>query len=458
MYKKLTILLMFLLLISSGSSQAQNLTYGFDGAFFSYGTFDLGTGAFTSLNFVPQGSNYYPVSGDNLGVDEQYAIMADFSFTGFYLWHINFSTLTSDSVAPVGPFAAGQTSVKAMSYDNSSDTWYVISGDDFASAAYLYTMDINTGVLTEIGQIQNASAPVALTIDCVGNAYIVNTEGLMTTTAVLYSLDLTTAAATQIGTNLGFDNVTYGSQDMDYNPENGNLYWTAYWSSGFFSEGGSFRVIDPSAGTSTEISTFGQFETITGFSINALCNVPVELSSFTGSVNGTSVVLSWTTATETNNQGFSVERLSGNSSWQQIGFVPGFGTTTKEHSYSFNDNNLEDGTYSYRLIQKDFDGTMDYSDVVNVAVSSPSQFALNQNYPNPFNPSTKISYSLPEQSFVSIKIYNVTGEEVASLVNGVQTEGQHQVVFNAKNLSSGIYIAKMTAGSFSSTIKMNLLK
>ncbi len=169
-------------------------------------------------------------------------------------------------------------------------------------------------------------------------------------------------------------------------------------------------------------------------------------------------MLSWTTATETNNQGFSVERLSGNSSWQQIGFVPGFGTTSKEHSYSFNDNNLEDGTYSYRLLQKDFDGTTDYSDVVNVEVSSPSQFALNQNYPNPFNPSTKISYSLPEQSFVSIKIYNVTGEEVASLVNGVQTEGQHQVVFNAKNLSSGIYIAKMTAGSFSSTIKMNLLK
>ena len=457
MYKKLTILLTILFLGFAGSIQAQNLTYGFDGAFFTYGTFDLGTGAFTSLNFIPQGNNYYPVSGDNLGVDEQYAIMADFSFTGFYLWHINFSTLTSDSVAPVGPFAAGQTNIKAMSYDNSSDTWYVISGDDFASAAYLYTMDINTGVLTEIGQIQNASAPVALTIDCVGNAYIVNTEGLMTTTAVLYSLDLTTAAATQIGTNLGFDNVTYGSQDMDYNPENGNLYWTAYWSSGFFSEGGSFRVIDPAAGTSTEISTFNQFETITGFSINADCIVPVELSSFNASVNGTSVTLNWTTATETNNQGFSVERMSGNS-WQQIGFVPGFGTTSEKHSYSFNDDNLKAGAYSYRLLQKDFDGSESYSDAVNVVVTKPSNFSLEQNYPNPFNPTTRLSYSIPMQSFVSIKIYNITGEEVASLVNDVQTEGQHQVTFNAKNLSSGIYIAKMTAGSFSSTIKMNLLK
>ncbi len=457
MYKKLTILLIVLFLAVSGYTQAQT-AYAFNGGPFSYGTIDLGTGAFTSMGFIPQGSSYYPVSGDNFGVDEQYAIMADFNLSGFYLWHINFSSLTSDSVAQVSPLAAGQTMVKAMSYNDFSDTWYVISGDDFASAAYLYTMDISTGVLTEVGQIQNANSPVTLAIDCGGNAYIVNVEGLMTTTAVLYSLDLSTAAATLIGTNLGFDNVTFGSQDMDYDPANGNLYWSAYWSSGFFDEGGSFRVIDPAAGTSTEIGTFGSFETVTGFSINANCPVPVELSSFTGSVNGTSVNLSWTTATETNNQGFSVERMSSNSSWKQIGFVPGFGTTTKEHSYSFSDNNPGTGSYSYRLLQQDFDGSSVYSEVVNVDVAQPAVFSLNQNYPNPFNPSTKISYSVPEQSFVSIKIYSISGEEVASLINGIQSVGLHQLIFNAKNLSSGIYIARMTAGSFSSIIKMNLLK
>ncbi len=197
---------------------------------------------------------------------------------------------------------------------------------------------------------------------------------------------------------------------------------------------------------------------ITGLSINADCPTPVEMTSFTASANGNSVTLNWTTATETNNKGFNVERMSGNTSWQQVGFVPGFGTSTQQHSYSFNDNNLNSGAYSYRLIQTDFDGSTNYSDAVNADISRPVVFSLEQNYPNPFNPSTKISYSVPEKSFVSIKVYNVTGEEVASLVNGIQSEGSHLVTFNAKNLSSGIYIARMTAGSFTSSIKMNLLR
>jgi len=88
----------------------------------------------------------------------------------------------------------------------------------------------------------------------------------------------------------------------------------------------------------------------------------------------------------------------------------------------------------------------------------PKEFSLSQNYPNPFNPTTNISYSIPQQSFVSIKVYNITGQEVAVLANGVQTEGHHQATFDAKNLASGIYIVRMNAGSFSSTIKMNLLK
>jgi len=287
---------------------------------------------------------------------------------------------------------------------------------------------------------------------------VVNVEGLMTTTAVLYSLDLTTAAAAQIGTNLGFDNVTFGSQDMDFDPQSGNLYWSAYWSSGFFDEGGSFRVVDALAGTSTELGVFGSFETITGLSINADCPTPVEMTSFSAAAEGNSVTLSWSTATETNNQGFSVERMSGNSSWQQVGFVPGFGTSAQQHSYSFNDNNLNSGSYSYRLKQTDFDGSFDYSEAVSVDVSQPAQFRLDQNYPNPFNPSPKISYSVPEKSFVSIKVYSVTGEEVASLVNGVQSEGLHIVTFNAGNLASGIYLVRLSTGIAASEIKINLIR
>ncbi len=262
MYKKLTILsAMLMIFAASIISHAQTLTYAFDGAYFSYGIMDLSTAAFTSIGFVPQGSNYYPVSGDNDGVDGQYAIMASFNTSSPYLSHINFSNLTSDSIGVVEPLASGQTQVKAIAHNTFTDTWYVISGDDFGSSSVLYTMDITSGTLTEVGTIQNASVPITLAIDCGGSAYIVNVEGTFSTTAVLYSLDLTTASASLIGTNLGFDNVTYGSQDMDFNPEDGNLYWSAYWSSGFFDEGGSFRVIDPIAGTSTEIGTFGSFET-----------------------------------------------------------------------------------------------------------------------------------------------------------------------------------------------------
>ena len=134
-------------------------------------------------------------------------------------------------------------------------------------------------------------------------------------------------------------------------------------------------MIDASTGTSTEIGTFGQFETITGLSVDAECVTPVEMTSFTASANGNSVTLYWSTATETNNQGFSVERMSANSSWQQIGFVPGFGTSASQHSYTFNDNNLNAGSYSYRLTQTDFDGTSDYSEVVNADISQPAQFS-----------------------------------------------------------------------------------
>jgi hypothetical protein len=194
------------------------------------------------------------------------------------------------------------------------------------------------------------------------------------------------------------------------------------------------------------------------FIVKITDNIPVELSSYSASVNGTSVTLNWTTATESNNKGFSIERKSANSSWQEIGFVPGSGTSSEQHSYSFTDNHVNAGSYSYILKQTDFHGSFSYSNEISIEISAPAEFKLNQNYPNPFNPSTRIIYSLPEQSFVSIKVFNIAGEEITSLVNQVQTEGQHQVVFDAKNLASGVYLVRMNAGSFNSTIKMNLLR
>ncbi len=95
---------------------------------------------------------------------------------------------------------------------------------------------------------------------------------------------------------------------------------------------------------------------------------------------------------------------------------------------------------------------------VSDPVNSAREFKLNQNYPNPFNPTTTISYSIPKRSNVSLKVYNMIGQEVAKLVNGEEEAGTYKVNFNGAELSSGIYFYKITAGSFSTVRKMILLK
>jgi len=193
---------------------------------------------------------------------------------------------------------------------------------------------------------------------------------------------------------------------------------------------------------------------------NYLANgiIPVELTSFTASVIDQDVVLNWTTASETNNSGFNVERKSANSTWETVAFVTGFGTTTETKSYSYVDSKLSSGTYTYRLKQIDFDGTSEYSNEVLADVTGPVEFALEQNYPNPFNPNTTISYSVAKAGFVNISVYNLLGEKVATLVNTTQEAGRYDVTFDASNIPSGIYFYSIEAGDFKSVKKMTLLK
>ncbi|MDH3268066.1 MAG: choice-of-anchor B family protein [Ignavibacteria bacterium] len=185
--------------------------------------------------------------------------------------------------------------------------------------------------------------------------------------------------------------------------------------------------------------------------------VPVELSSFTASESGNFVTLDWTTATETNNQGFEIQKKSADD-FYIIGFVTGSGTTTERKNYSYKDKNLENGVYVYRLKQIDFHGTSSFSEEIMVEVSNPSSFVLNQNYPNPFNPSTNIKFSLPNSSYTNLSVYNLVGEKVSELVNEVLPEGEYNLRFDGANLPSGIYIAKLSSESFRQTIKMTLLK
>jgi hypothetical protein len=185
--------------------------------------------------------------------------------------------------------------------------------------------------------------------------------------------------------------------------------------------------------------------------------IPVELTSFTASINDNDVTLNWETATEINNSGFQVEKKS-NGEYEAVGFIPGFGTTTEPHSYSFTDAGLQSGYYTYRLKQKDLDGTFEYSDETQVEVTIPDVFALEQNYPNPFNSSTLIRYSLPHSSSVEIFVFNTIGEVIKREVIENQEAGNYVWRFNEIDLSSGVYFYRLQAGSFVETKKMMLMK
>jgi len=191
--------------------------------------------------------------------------------------------------------------------------------------------------------------------------------------------------------------------------------------------------------------------------------VPVELTSFNANTDKNSVQLIWSTATETNNSGFQIERkLNGSNEWSNISFVSGKGTSTEASRYSYQDNGLVVGKYTYRLKQVDFDGKFEYSSIIEVDVNAPDKYTLYQNYPNPFNPTTTIEYSLPEKADVTISIYTAIGELVTTLVNGSVEAGYQKVTFNAASLTSGTYIYQIKAvGSektFVNTKKMILIK
>ncbi len=186
--------------------------------------------------------------------------------------------------------------------------------------------------------------------------------------------------------------------------------------------------------------------------------LPVELTSFTAISQNQQVSLNWKTATEINNNGFEIQRSVANSEFVTVGFVKGFGTTTEQKEYSFVDKNLQDGVYSYRLKQIDYNGSFEYSNAIEVDVRSLDNYSLYQNYPNPFNPTTKIGYVLSAKTNVKVVVMNAIGEQIAVLVNQTQEQGYHQLDFNAANLPSGIYFYSLQTENYSETKKMLLMK
>jgi len=186
--------------------------------------------------------------------------------------------------------------------------------------------------------------------------------------------------------------------------------------------------------------------------------LPVELTAFSATVTNDVILLNWSTATEVNNYGFEVERKQTDAEWNKIGFVEGNGNSNSPKYYTFTDNTVPAGKYLYRLKQIDIDGKFEYSNEIEVDLSAPVNYELSQNYPNPFNPTTVIKYSIPEDNFVTIKLYNILGKEVSTLVNDYKETGKYKVSIDGSKLSSGVYFYSIQAGNFREVKKMILQK
>jgi hypothetical protein len=197
-----------------------------------------------------------------------------------------------------------------------------------------------------------------------------------------------------------------------------------------------------------------QLEIPVDFLMLASSPVPVELAAFRYEIIESGIKLIWRTITETNNKGFEIHR---NGSFLE--FIPGNGSSTEVNEYTYTDNEADSGINMYKLIQIDLDGTQVEAAELEVNLNKNDfNFSLEQNYPNPFNPTTSIQYRIPEYNEVVLKVFDLLGNEVKTLVNEFEEAGKYEIVFDASGLASGIYFYRLSSGGFAETRKLLLLK
>jgi len=343
-----------------------------------------------------------------------------YSFSGAQSTVIVFN---NDEVKPLGNLTSGNWHISFMAYIPAGFNGYFNTLIEFIPpSTYQWGLEVyfNTGGIASV-----------------------NAGGLNATT---FPFSYNTWMPVDVFVNLGTDQAELRV--------NNNSIYTWQWTLGYNGSGGSLML----GGNDFWGATAQDQMYIDDYTFWDLV-VPVELTSFTADVtNQGNVVLNWSTATETNNQKFDIERRTTNGEYNKIGAVTGAGTTTEPQFYSFTDNTVSNGKYYYRLKQIDFDGTYEYLKEIEVDVNSPATFILGQNFPNPFNPETKIEYSIPENGYVKLSVYNVVGEQVAELVNGITEAGSHEMVFDASGLPSGAYFYKLQTENSIQVKKMLLTK
>jgi hypothetical protein len=209
------------------------------------------------------------------------------------------------------------------------------------------------------------------------------------------------------------------------------------------------------------------------FFTTADVSLPVELSKFSVEQNENIIDIFWTTESEIENLGFIIEKQNGSSDWTELAnfntdlSLVGQGSTNSTTNYEYHDKFVEPGSeYSYRLIDVSYTGVKKYHYPANknaMTLALHKDFILKHAFPNPFNPITKIQYELPENSVVSLIIYDISGRSVQTLVSRSKASGSHEVVWNGRNrdgeeVAGGMYFARLQAGESSSVVKMVYLR
>ncbi len=198
--------------------------------------------------------------------------------------------------------------------------------------------------------------------------------------------------------------------------------------------------------------------------VTSALTVPTGFTEYSALWSRPTVQLRWAVNSEISVSRYVIERGTGGM-FTEIGSVAGVGNTDTTQRYSFDDVPSTEGGYQYRIRQVTNDGAQELSPVLNVNVvlgvevdGRPRELGLHQNYPNPFNPSTTIGYALPKGGIVHLRVFNLLGQEVASLVDGFRDAGRYDVVFDAGQLASGMYIYRLDAAGTHIARKLMLVK
>jgi hypothetical protein len=361
----------------------------------------------------------------NLTIENQQAVGSDFFFD-IYLTRTGTNDLYLGTADFVLTFDAGNFNLPILSKEPTTAP----------GLCTLVPTDLTfpNPLITQINYFNNTSVEILS-----GNQLVVNLNGPTPTDITALNTTVARIDNTPLTHRLGRFKVS-GIQNLSGNM---NLQW----------------VVASTLVYTINTSTY-DYEEVTFNAINpGNAPLPVELVSFTTAYKNSAVMLNWQTKTEVNNYGFNVERRINEGDWNSIAFIEGHGNSNSPKEYSYIDKDIFAGgsKFQYRLKQLDNDGSFEYSEVAEVEVV-PTQYELSQNYPNPFNPSTTIRFSLPKQTQLKINIYNMIGEQVATIAEGMYESGYHKVTFNASNLPSGTYIYRLQSNEFVQVKKMILLK